>query len=267
MTSANRPGEPMHIDDSVKELVPTILTHNLTINRIDDSVVKIVGGERMIIRHSRGFVPNPIAIDSSITAVAFGAELYNSIGFLKDGKAPLSQYIGDTSNFKTFHSFFKQIVSFLQCFLNVERLDAVFCDMHPLYNTSTFAERFAEEAGAELFRIQHHVAHGLSVMAERGLEEAVAIAVDGVGYGADGTIWGCEVIHIDLNDGIFRRLGRMEHIPLPGGDAAVRYPARALVGILSGFMGVEQIGSVLSSYALSKIPSLELVVSQVRKKR
>jgi hydrogenase maturation protein HypF len=265
MTSANKPGEPMYIHDSVKELVPTILTHNLTINRIDDSVVKVVDGERMIIRRSRGFVPNPIPVQSDITAVAFGAELYNSIGFLKDGKAVLSQYIGDTSNFKTFHSFFKETVSFLQRFLNVEKPDVVFCDMHPLYNTSTFAERFAEEAGAELFRVQHHVAHGLSVMAERGLDEAVAIAVDGVGYGADETIWGCEVLHIDLNRSIFQRLGRMEHIPLPGGDLAVRFPARALVGILSGFMETEEIKGVLSRDALDKIPGLELVVKQVRK--
>ena len=265
MTSANRPGEPMYIDDSVKELIPTILTHNLAINRIDDSVIKVVGGERMIIRRSRGFVPNPIPVQSDVTAIAFGAELYNSIGFLKDGKAVLSQYIGDTSNFKTFHSFFKETVSFLQRFLNVEKPDVVFCDMHPLYNTSTFAERFAEEVGAELFRIQHHVAHGLSVMAERGLDEAVAIAVDGVGYGADGTIWGCEVLHIDLNERVFQRLGRMEHIPLPGGDLAVRYPARALVGILSGFMGIGEIRNALSGNALSRIPSLELVVNQVRK--
>ncbi len=265
MTSANKPGEPMYIDDSVKELVPTILTHNLAINRIDDSVVKVVGGERMIIRRSRGFVPNPIPVESDITAVAFGAELYNSIGFLKDGKAVLSQYIGDTSNFKTFHTFFKETVSFLQRFLNVEKPDVIFCDMHPLYNTSTFAERFAEEVGGKLCRIQHHVAHGLSVMAERGLDEAIAIAVDGVGYGADGTIWGCEVLHIDLNEGVFRRLGRMEHIPLPGGDLAVRYPARALIGILSGFMEIEEIRGVLSGDALNKIPSLDLVVNQVRK--
>ena len=265
MTSANRPGEPMYIDDSVKELIPTILTHNLAINRIDDSVIKVVGGERMIIRRSRGFVPNPIPVQSDVTAIAFGAELYNSIGFLKDGKAVLSQYIGDTSNFKTFHSFFKETVSFLRRFLNLEKPDAVFCDMHPLYNTSTFAERFAEEVGAELFRIQHHVAHGLSVMAERGLDEAVAIAVDGVGYGADGTIWGCEVLYIDLNERVFQRLGRMEHIPLPGGDLAVRYPARALVGILSGFMGIGEIRNSLSGNALSRIPGLELVVNQVRK--
>jgi|Deesub1362A_J573_1020465.scaffolds.fasta_scaffold01289_10 hydrogenase maturation protein HypF len=263
MTSANRPGEPMFIDDSVKDLIPTILTHNLSINRIDDSVVKVVDGERMIIRRSRGFVPNPIPVDSDIMAAAFGAELYNSIGFLKDGKAVLSQYIGDTSNFKTFHSFFKETVSFLQRFLSIENPDVVFCDMHPLYNTSRFAEKYAEEVGAELFRIQHHVAHGLSVMGEKQLDEAIAIAVDGVGYGVDGTIWGCEVLHIDLNNGIFERLGRMEHIILPGGDFAVRYPVRALIAVLSNFLDIEEIGKAVDSLNVNLKP--ELIVKQVRK--
>ena len=52
MTSANKPGEPMFIDDGVFGLeLDVVLRHNLKIhNRVDDSVIKFVAGRRLIIR-------------------------------------------------------------------------------------------------------------------------------------------------------------------------------------------------------------------------
>ncbi len=234
MTSANKPGEPMFIDNNVFELkLDGYLLHDLEIvNRVDDSVVKFCDGRRLIIRRSRGFVPKPLSVNIDINAVAFGAELYNSIAILTQKKAVVSQYIGNTSNFRTFNEFFKKAVDFFIKFLKVSKLDYIIADMHPLYNTAIYAEKFSRENGAKLIRVQHHFAHALSVMAEKGLNRAVAVTVDGVGYGMDGTIWGGEVLYIDLEKLEFRRIGRLEKFILIGGDLATYRPLRILVSIL-----------------------------------
>ncbi len=232
LTSANMPGEPMFLEDPQLP-VDGVLRHNLKINnRTDDSVIKFVNGNKMMIRRSRGYTPRTIAFDSNLNAIAFGGELYNSISMLKDRKAVVSQYIGNTSNFKTYNEFFKPASRFLTSFMNLDDVDTVICDPHPLYNSSSFAEKFAEEKGARLIKVQHHFAHAMSVMAEKGLDKATAIAVDGVGYGFDGKIWGCEVLNLDFDRMKFERAGRLELIRLPGGDLAVNYPLRTLFSIV-----------------------------------
>ena len=232
MTSANKPGEPMFIDDGVFSLeLDAYLRHNLKIyNRVDDSVIKFVGGRRLIIRRSRGFVPKVIEINSNLDGLAVGAELYNSITILKDGKAIVSQYIGNTANFKTFNEFFKRAVEFFTKFVDLKP-DFIACDLHPLYNTTTFAEKLAEKTKCPLVKIQHHFAHAMSVMAENGFEKAVAITVDGVGYGFDATIWGGEVLLLDFEKKVFKRIGRLERFKLIGGDLATEYPLRIAFAI------------------------------------
>jgi hydrogenase maturation protein HypF len=233
MTSANKPGEPMFIDDGVFSLeLDAVLRHNLKIqNRVDDSVIKFVGGRRLIIRRSRGFVPKVLEIDSKLSGLAVGAELYNSITVLKEGKAIVSQYIGNTANFKTFNEFFKRTVDFFRSFIGLEKLDFVACDLHPQFNTSIFAEKLAEKYNCRLIRIQHHFAHAMSVMAENGFTKALAISVDGVGYGFDGKVWGGEILLLDFDKCEFRRVGRIENFRLIGGDLATEYPLRIAFAI------------------------------------
>ncbi len=238
MTSANKPGEPMFIDDGVFSLnLDAVLRHNLRIqNRVDDSVVKFVAGRMLIIRRSRGFVPKVLRIDSRLNGLALGAELYNSITVLKDGNAVVSQYIGNTANFRTFNEFFKKAVEFFLRFVEVKP-DFVACDLHPQFNTSLFAERFAERHDCRLIRVQHHFAHAMSVMAERGLTRALAITVDGVGYGFDGKIWGGEVLLLDFERGEFRRIGRIENFRMIGGDLATYRPIRVLFSLIYKELG------------------------------
>ncbi len=269
MTSANMPGEPMFIDERVDRIgVDAILEHDLRIvNRTDDSVIKAVGGKSrgkgrqdwkkiMIVRKSRGFIPDRIPVNVRMQAVATGAELYNSIAVLRDGSIIQSQYIGNTSNFRTYREFFERAFRFWVKFTQLKP-GFVFCDMHPLYNTSRFAERYAEEMGIRLVKVQHHFAHAMSVMAERGLSRAVAVTMDGAGYGFDGNTWGCEILWIDIENMEFRRVGRLEYIPLPGGDAATLKPGRILCAILHS-AGVDVTSM---EWDRSVIP--EIVASQV----
>ena len=264
LTSANMPGEPMFIDDGVFSLpVDAVLRHNLKIaNRVDDSVIKFVGNRRMIIRRSRGFVPKTFSLEVGLNAIALGAELYNSIAMLKDGKVVLSQYVGNTANFKTYNEFFKRAVEFFKSFLRMEKVDVVLCDAHPLYNTSRFAEEFAERENVGLIKVQHHFAHGMSVMAERGINKAVAIAVDGVGYGFDGSVWGGEVLLIDFEERSFKRIGRLETLELLGGDLAVQFPLRVLFSAVYGEKGDYSLLQPYEKY-LREGESFELFAKQI----
>ncbi len=106
------------------------------------------------------------------------------------------------------------------------------CDMHPGYSTTILAEELAGKQKAKLIRIQHHKSHVASVAAEHGLSDYVGIAMDGMGYGEDGNIWGGEVFLVRDNNE-FQRLGRLEEQPLLGGDSATIYPKKMLFGILA----------------------------------
>ncbi|NNE07673.1 MAG: carbamoyltransferase HypF, partial [Gemmatimonadetes bacterium] len=53
---------------------------------------------------------------------------------------------------------------------------------------------------------------------------------DGTGYGTDGTIWGGEFLVSTRSD--FTRHAHLHPFRLPGGEAAVREPARSALGVL-----------------------------------
>ncbi|HJJ98853.1 MAG TPA: carbamoyltransferase HypF, partial [Methanocorpusculum sp.] len=62
-------------------------------------------------------------------------------------------------------------------------------------------------------------------------EEVVGIAIDGVGYGTDATIWGGEIL-TGSPANRYVRTGHLEEVLMPGGDLATKFPERMLYGIL-----------------------------------
>ena len=94
----------------------------------------------------------------------------------------------------------------------------------------------AQETAPRLVTVQHHLAHVLSCMAENELAPPVlGVAWDGTGYGPDGTIWGGEFLSVTT--GGWQRVAHLRSFPLPGGDAAVREPRRAALGLLFELLG------------------------------
>jgi len=233
MTSANPTGKPTCI---TKECVlqmgvaDFVLDHDREIvHRVDDSVVRYTAGTRVFLRRSRGFAPRWIELKRHLPeAVAVGAELQNAGAVSFDNKVVMTQYIGDTDDLEVLDFLETELRWFMKEYSMKPSL--VVADLHPRYSSKALAVRLAEEFEAELLEVQHHHAHAAAVMAERGLDEAVGIVVDGTGYGLDGNSWGGEVLLVRGAE--FERVCHLEYFPLPGGDRAVRYPARALLGLL-----------------------------------
>ncbi|MFO7677593.1 MAG: carbamoyltransferase HypF, partial [Thermoplasmatota archaeon] len=206
------------------------LTHQRKIvNRCDDSVLKVIQGETAYLRRSRGYTPLPIQLPIKCEdTVAVGAELNNVICIAKENKAYLSQYIGDCSKYETFNFLKKTVSRFVQ--LTRIKPKIIVCDLHPTYNTTLFAKELANTYNARLLQIQHHNAHVSSVAAEHRLSDYVGIAIDGLGYGEDGSIWGGEVFDCSKT---ITRIGHLQQQPQLGGDSATIYPKKMLFGILS----------------------------------
>ena len=227
MTSANLPGYPMITDvsgalDRLSGMVDYILTHDRRIvNRCDDSVVR----DGYIIRLSRGLAPKRAAVDLGDQCIlGVGPELNANISIYRGGFCITSPHVGNVRNPRTL-AYLQETVERLGGFVGA-RYDRVVHDLHPQFLSTRYAREVAEAAGAELLAVQHHRAH----IAAATREECVGIAIDGVGYGDDGTVWGGEVFagqvpHLD-------RVAHLEVVPMPGGDLATRYPERMLYGIL-----------------------------------
>ncbi|MEM4257949.1 MAG: carbamoyltransferase HypF [Candidatus Thermoplasmatota archaeon] len=237
MTSCNMPGEPITTTETIGSY---FLTHERPIiNRCDDSVLKVVNNHVFYLRRSRGYTPLPIPLPLSChDTVALGAELNNVICTAKKHRAFLSQYIGDTSKYKTYQ-FLQNAVNKM---IRLTRLNPkiITCDLHPAYSTTHYATDLAKKYHTPLIQIQHHKAHIASVAAEYNLTDYVGIAMDGLGYGDDGKLWGGEVFLVQ-NHINFTRIGHLEEQPQLGGDTATIYPKKMLFGILSKILSEKEL--------------------------
>jgi len=271
MTSANAPGEPMFIEnEEIFTLKCYALVHNRRIkNRCDDSVVKVINGKPTFIRRSRGYVPEAIEVnvDNKENILALGAEEMVTACLLKGNKAFLSQHIGDTSKLKTLE-FLEDAVYNLIRMNKVESIAKIAVDLHPYFNTVKLGEKLASKFNCKLIRCQHHHAHIVSLMAEHNIKEKiVGIAIDGFGYGGDKTWWGGEVLLCDY--GNYKRMGSLAYSPMPGGDLATRFPARAALGILSKIYSIEELKEIAKKHLINGFRNereLELVLMQIEKR-
>lgn len=237
MTSGNLSEEPIAIDNQeavsrLSGLADGFLVHNREILlRCDDSVVRVLDGETHQLRRSRGFVPVPVFLGEEVESVlAVGGELKNMICLTKGKHAFLSQHVGDLENLAS-HGFFEEAVEHLERILEIEPR-VIAHDLHPDY----FSTQWALKQKLPVVEVQHHHAHIASCMAENHLDGAViGFALDGTGYGADGHIWGGEVLVAGYRS--FERVAHFDYVPLPGGEAAVREPWRMAVSYLFHHFG------------------------------
>jgi hydrogenase maturation protein HypF len=238
MTSANRPGEPIactaeEARAQFAHRVDALLLHDRPIEqRCDDSVWMVTAAGPQPLRRSRGSVPERIAVPLRPAApvLGVGGDQKNTFCLLDRHGALLSQHIGALSYAAT-QAHFRASLAHLQRLSGVVPA-LVAHDLHPGYASRALAEGL----GAPCVGVQHHHAHVAACLAEHGRGgPAIGLAFDGTGYGSDGAIWGAEVLIADLAG--FRRIGQFEYLPLPGGDAAIRHPARVAAAYLLALFG------------------------------
>ena len=238
MTSGNISDEPICIgnDEAVARLrgIPdAFLVHNRDIYaRSDDSIARVMAGEERVLRRARGYVPLPVVLkEDGPDTLAVGAELKDALCLAKGRNAFLSQHLGDLKSVTAF-DFFKETDQHLERILEITP-SVVAHDLHPDYLSTRYAKQLKH---VSLVAVQHHHAHIASVLAEYGEQgPVIGVALDGTGYGQDGTIWGGEFLVADT--AAFRRVGHLDYMPLPGGDAAVLEPWRTAVAFLHATFG------------------------------
>ena len=221
MTSGNLSEEPICIDNQEAEarlggIADIFIHHDRQIAvRYDDSVVRWAAGAARVQRRARGLAPEPIRVPEGPPTVATGAHLKAAFTVARDGRAFVGQHIGDLDDLLTRRAYDEALGAYRRLF-DVTPL-RVGCDLHPDYASTRVAEMLVPEP----VRVQHHHAHVASVIAEHRLDGKVAgIALDGVGLGPDGTVWGGEVLICDATE--FRRVAHLAPVSLPGGDLCAR---------------------------------------------
>ncbi|MEO7038726.1 MAG: carbamoyltransferase HypF, partial [Candidatus Elarobacter sp.] len=236
LTSANRSSEPMAYDDadataSLTGIADAFLIGERRIaRRIDDSVARVTAAGPSILRRARGLAPQAIVtLPVTRPILAVGGDLKNAVALVVEGQVFVSQHIGDLDHLPARDAFEETVRDLCAMYGIREEALLIAHDAHPEYASSLYARSM----GGEQVAIQHHRAHVASVLAERGAwdDEVVGVAFDGTGYGDDGTIWGGEIFIGSVRGG-FDRVAHLRSAPLPGGDAAARFPVQAAAGFL-----------------------------------
>lgn len=232
MTSGNITSEPIIIDDDTmcklsEKYDFDILSHDRAIlTPLDDSIVRVIIDKVQVIRRARGYVPEPIELGSYATRdmLAYGGDLKACFAIARNGRVILSQYFGDLMDGKVAKQYSCSIVDMLK--LYKAKKDVTICDMHPAYASVQLAEQEGEP-----IKVQHHVAHVMSVAAEHGITgNYTGFAFDGTGFGADGKIWGGEVFSIRDNE--IHRSSHLQNITVVGGDNVAKDAKNLLAAYL-----------------------------------
>lgn len=245
MTSGNISDEPIcYEDEEAAERLGGIadyyLRHNRRIHmRTDDSVVRVFSGREMLLRRSRGYAPAPIktAFKCKRQILACGAELKNTFCLTRDKYAFVSHHIGDLENLETLRSFTAGIEHYKR--LYGLQPEVVAHDLHPEYLSTKYALEMGEHIDSPLLvGVQHHHAHIASCLADNRVEgEVIGVAMDGLGFGTDGRLWGGEFFVADF--ACAERIAHLDYIPMPGGAKAIREPWRMAAVYLHRAMGDE----------------------------
>jgi hydrogenase maturation protein HypF len=253
MTSGNLSDEPQCIDDQeardrLAPIADNVLANDRRIvNRVDDSVVRMIAGVPRLVRRARGYAPAPVSLpsgfESSPDVLALGGELKSTFCLTKGGQAILSPHLGDLENAAVLSEFERSLD--LMSRLVGHEPAAVAVDLHAGYVSTQHGRRLASERGLPLIGVQHHHAHLAACLAENGVAlddgPVLGVVLDGLGFGDDGTLWGGEFLLADYRG--YERLAHLKPVPMPGGTRAVLEPWRNLYAHLEAAIGLADFGA------------------------
>ena len=259
LTSGNHTDQPQLIDNDLARnhlstIADWLLLHDRTIiNRVDDSVVRIIANRPRLLRRARGYAPAPIRLPQGFQHIAdqlaMGSELKNSFCLTHRGEAILSQQIGDLEDYATFDDYQKILALYRRLFQH--QPEAIAVDAHPGYHSTQLGHQLATQSTLPIRTIQHHHAHIAACLVDNGYPlsgpAVLGIALDGNGLGDDGTLWGGEFLLADYRH--CQRLAHFKPVALPGGIQAIRQPWRSCYAQLAAIW----------QQVIEQYPTLELV--------
>ncbi len=250
MTSGNRSEQPQCVDNEEARrrlggVADALLLHDREIlTRLDDSVARPMAGRVRLLRRARGYAPEPLTLHPDLAGgpptLAMGGALKSTFCLLEDGEAVLSQHLGDLEEAETWQEYQRMLDRYRRLYRFTPRRVAV--DLHPDYLSTQLGRRLAESLSVPLIEVQHHHAHILACVAEHGRdprEPVLGVALDGLGMGGDGTLWGGEFLLVE--GARFLRLVAFDPVPMPGGVQAVREPWRNTFAHLERALGWEKV--------------------------
>ncbi len=247
LTSGNISGAPQATENAAARqalsgIADAWLMHDRDIvHRLDDSVMRVDLAAPVVLRRGRGLTPEAIELNAAFAdappILALGGEQKSTICLLKDGKAILSQHIGDLTSVETYADFRDTVDAFRDLYRFDPQVIAI--DRHPEYLSSKWGHDLARAVSAPVVSVQHHHAHLASCLAEHKVapdqDSAVGIVLDGTGLGLDGTVWGGEIL-VGGYAG-FDRKAHLQQVALPGGSQAIREPWRNTLAHLHAVFG------------------------------
>jgi hydrogenase maturation protein HypF len=198
MTSGNLSGKPPALTnrqalDDLAEIADGFLLHNRDIvQRMDDSVVRESGE---MLRRSRGYVPDAVQLPPGFRHIppmlCLGADMKNTFCLVRDDSAVLSQHFGDLTD-EGVETQWRNALRLMQTIYDFTPQQVV-ADAHTGYR----ATHWAQETGLSQHTVLHHHAHIAATLAEHGWPrdggDVIALALDGIGMGENGALWGANV--------------------------------------------------------------------------
>ncbi|MDO9236336.1 MAG: carbamoyltransferase HypF [Aquabacterium sp.] len=278
LTSGNISDEPQCTDNGearkkLTDIADYLLLHDRAIvNRLDDSVMRLMDGQMCLLRRARGYSPEALVLPPGFelagNILAMGAELKNSFCLLKNGQAIVSHHIGDLENAAVQHDYRNAIDLYKNLYgFKPERIAV---DHHPNYLSTQYGHTLAVTETAVLVPVQHHHAHLAACLAEHGIPlnapPVLAAVFDGLGMGDDGELWGGEFLLGDYRN--YTRLAHFQPISLPGGTQAMREPWRNTYAQLLHYFDVKTLQqdyadlNIMRLLAGKPLPMLETMIAK-----
>lgn len=231
-TSGNLSGEPVLTESEdaqarLADVADGFLHHDRPIARpADDPVVHVVAGSVRPIRLGRGTSPLELdlPVPIQVPTLAVGAFMKNTIALAWNSRAVVSPHIGDLASPRG-RAVFAQIAHDLQQLYGVHA-ERIAHDAHSGFPNT----RWARESALPTQAVWHHHAHAAAVAGEfPSKDPLLCFTWDGVGLGADGTLWGGEALL--GRPGTWARVASFRPFRLPGGERAAREPWRTALAL------------------------------------
>ena len=231
-TSGNISGEPVLTgnEEAALRLGPiadAFLHHDRPIVRpADDPVYRRIAGRMRPLRLGRGCAPAELTLPwrQPVPVLAVGGHMKGALALSWDDRVVVSPHIGEMDSPRSL-AVFEQVAADLQGLYGVTA-EKIVCDAHSGYTTHQWARR----QGLPVETVWHHEGHASAVAAEFARPgQWLMFAWDGVGLGADGTLWGGEALLGSAGD--WRRVCSLRPFRLPGGERAGREPWRSAAAL------------------------------------